>query len=180
MNVISVSGNIIAAILGAIVGEFATYFASKKIMNLNLEKENYKIQEEQKQSKKLVTNLISIVLKEEIENNKKEIEKSRILDGIKKTLDESSADTTFNYTVGSIPNLSFSLYEESKWEILKYTNEPIVMETIEVYRKLYLLKRGMTLDEGDKENNKKILKELYKTKEQISQLLNKLDRSLIE
>jgi ABC-type multidrug transport system fused ATPase/permease subunit len=144
------------SLLAASVGIIGTYFGaiyggrkSLEAVQKQIEKqENDEIKKE-KENKEMVIRIITKFLKEEIINNKKQIEKT--------TEFYKYFNMGFNtrYGHGLKRYLKFDGYEKIKYELIKYTDIKLVEDVIDLYELLYLLVRYDTINElNEKEYNK--------------------------
>lgn len=172
-NIISnLASGTAGALIGAIIGAIGSYFGSKKIMMDQFKHEENKIKLENANKKELLVKVISKVLKQEITNN---------LDIIKEWNLSSSAEEKLNdFKNTGIPQqylckdnynkIRTNIYEEIKWEIMKYSDDLLILKIIEIYNDFYMIKRGFDL----KDMNLNEIERVTTIEKRIHKVLNEL------
>lgn len=160
------------ALVGAIVGAFLSYLGSKNIMKQQFAKEEVKINTEQENKKKLIIRVVSIILKQEIIDNQEVIKPWNMCESIKEKLEIIKKSSIHQqYLVHDNLNMiKVDMYEEIKWELLKYSDDPMILDIIELYNDFYLIKRGFDIYDMQVKEIEKI----STLENRIIELLNKL------
>ena len=116
-------------------------------MKQQFEKEEIKINIEQENKKKLLIRVISTILKQEIINNQDVIKPWNMCESIKEKLEIIKMNgIPQQYTVRDNTNMiKVNMYEEIKWELMKYSDDPIILDIIELYNDFYSIKRGFDI-----------------------------------
>jgi len=133
-------------LLGAIMGALGSYLSSKKILQEQFSREERKIDIEQQNKKKLLIRVISTILKQEIINNQDGMPLN-MCNSIKEKLEiVKTKGIAQQYRVADIDNrIKVDMYEEMKWELMKYSGDPMILDIIELYNDFYLIKRGFDI-----------------------------------
>ena len=148
--------NSFSSIVPAIIGIGGTYFAAiyggkkaieatEKQLRAQAEDEENKV----KENKGIAIRIISKLLKEEIINNVNNLHKI--------CFSENEIQQGENYDYTEIKRyLQFKDYDNVKYEIIKYCDEDIVEDVIDIYGIFSIFKRHSNINEMDEEEVKKI------------------------
>lgn len=158
-------------IIPAFVGVVATYFAAihggKKAMEATekqLDAQAEKEKDRLKKNKSIAIRIIVKLLKEEIEDNVKCLKKAQLLE--QKKIYKSNHEY-----VAIKQYLKFVDYDNVKYEIIKYSDEDIVEEVIDIYEIFRIFARHDNLNEmGGKEFNK-----ITKLEQKYNSFLKKIE-----
>ncbi|HBI6976341.1 hypothetical protein QTH27_13725 [Clostridium perfringens] len=166
-NLISGAGG---AFIGAIIGAFGSYFGSKKIMMEQFKHEENKIKIENENKKKLLIKVVSRFLTQEIKDNLDVIKSLNLSESIKSKLDDLKKTGIPQQYFCKGDFIKFNRYEEIKWELMKYSDDLLILEIIEIYNDFYIIERGfeiknMKLNEVERISN---------TEKRINKILNEL------
>ncbi|MBU3193481.1 hypothetical protein [Clostridium algidicarnis] len=136
---------LIGTLLGAIVGAFGSYFGTMKSLDKQMERENFIKVEQDKENKEIVMRIITKFLKEEIVDNKIIIEKEELYKHL-----TQGFGTQYGYNFRT--KIKFDSYESVKFYLIKYSDEKMVEDIIDLYGLFYILVRYTDinqLDEGE-------------------------------
>ncbi|WP_156964255.1 hypothetical protein [Clostridium sulfidigenes] len=138
---------VIATYLAAIHGGKKAMEATEKQLDAQADKEKDRL----KKSRSIAIRIIVKLLKEEIEDNVNYLKKAQLLE--KKNIYKS------NHEYAAIKRyLKFVDYDNVKYEIIKYCDEDIVEEVIDIYEIFRIFARHDNLNEIDGKEFKKITK----------------------
>lgn len=157
----------VSALIGILGTFYGAIYGGKKTLEA-VEKQIIKQDEDNKfkeeENKKMLIRIITKFLKEEIIDNKNEINKTSIYGSLNKGFKVS---LTYNLK----QKIKFDSYERIKYDLIKYTDVKLVEDVIDTYELLYLLVRYSDLNQL----NEKEYYKLVKFKDKINNLLEQID-----
>jgi hypothetical protein len=147
-----------SAIMSAMIAVGGTYFGAvyggkkaievtEKQLNVQEEKEREKLMN----NKQIAIRIITKLLKEEIKDNEQVIKEAGIFSKVKK-----GYGVQCSYA-GLEKKVSIENYDNIKYEIIKYCEEEIVEDVIDIYEMFYILLRHRDLNEISKKEFAKIV-----------------------
>jgi len=164
----SAFGSLVAAFIGVGGTYFGAVYGGKKALEAvqkQLDKQETDNINKNLENKKIVIRIITKFLKEELIDNRKVIDENHIFEYLSKGF-----KTQYGYDQNKI-KIKLDDYNQIKYELVKYCDEVLVEEVIDVYELFYILLRYNDLIQlNEKEYNKiKLLKS------KLNNLIDKID-----
>ncbi|SQB33411.1 hypothetical protein [Clostridium cochlearium] len=166
----TILGSLIAGMLGiggtiwgTKVGGKKAYEGSIAVLKEEIKYQNGLKQEKEKENKKNVIRIVTKFLKNEIIKNRDRMEKISFYEHLQKGFGTQ-------YTYKGL-EIVFDSYERVKYELIKYSDEKLVEEVIDLYDLLYMLDRYDDINQLKEEEYKKVFKLEYK----IDNILKKIE-----
>jgi hypothetical protein len=167
----SAFGSLVSAFIGVGATYFGAVYAGKKALEAvqkQLDKQETDNINKNLENKKTVIRIITKFLKEELIDNRKVIDENHIFEYLSKGF-----KTQYGYDQNKI-KIKLDDYNQIKYELVKYCEEALVEEVIDVYELFYILLRYNDLIQlNEKEYNK-----IKFLKSKLDNLIDKIDSFL--